>query len=82
MGNVIQFYLPPPNKQLKFCINNLLHTWIQKERIIGYGSSVPKKELPWHENQGQDSVSYQLGFFCRAPLSFEDCFTEGVCAAS
>lgn len=46
MGNVIQFYLTPPNKQLKFYIDNLLHTWIQKEGIIGCGSSVPKKELP------------------------------------
>lgn len=62
MGNVIQFYLTPPNKQLKFYIDNLLHTWIQKEGIIGCGSSVPKKELPWHEIQGQDSVSDQLGF--------------------
>lgn len=60
--NVIQFYLTSPNKQLKFCIDNLLYTWMWKERIIGYGSSVPKEELPWHEIQDQDSVSYQLNF--------------------
>lgn len=58
MGNVIEFYLTPPSKQLKFCVVNLWHTWIQKERIICDGSSVPKKELPWHEIQGQDSVSH------------------------
>lgn len=74
MENVIQFYLTPLNKQLKFCISNLLHICIKKKRIICYGNSFPRKELPWHEIQHQDSISHQFGFLLRAPLRFEDYF--------
>lgn len=55
-----------PNKQLEFCIDNLLHTWMQKERNFGYGSSVPKEELLWHEIQGQVSVYHQLDFLLQS----------------